>query len=920
MTTIRERTRCFGLGATPPPAIYKPFGTELGLDCNDNSNTVLGPDTLAYTDADSDGFGTGALTLFCRNLFLGNYSGVSGDCNDNNAAVGLPNRKVFEDFDGDTKGNVLSFLVICPAPAAIPGGYVLDSTDCADGDNTRWILDSIFVDFDGDSFTVGKALVCHGTAPEPGYSYVSKGTDCDDADPTLYRNPLVYIDLDGDGLHGSTSDTICFGATISAPFSLTSNGPDCDDADANASVLRPLFRDYDGDGYHGRIDSVCYGLTFPLYYTDSTLGLDCRDSSALEFPGQTWYFDNDGDGFGNPSVSQVSCTQPAGYGAGGTGDCNDNNVNVWRSGIFYEDIDGDGIYKRIVNICYGTSAPFGYVDTTLATLVGIDCDDNTFYDFTAPEAGLPIYTMYRDFDNDTYGAGPDTLFCTVPASGYSFVDGDCNDNNPAIDNTTFPFYKDQDGDGFGNVDSLIFACSAPTGYVADATDCNDTIATQFPGQVWYDDGDGDGFGWSGSTTVSCLPFFPWTSLDSTDCNRFDGTRWRSGEFFIDLDGDLYDNGVALLCYGSGIPAGYADSTWGADCNDGNEFAWRLDSFYVDQDVDSYSPGKAEVCYGAAIPFGFDTVTLGFDCDDNDTLVNVPTLAYFVDADGDTYGAGASSLYCTDPGVGYSLDGSDCDDTVDSVWTGAVLYVDVDEDGYWGDTATFCYGNTLPAGYLATTLGADCDDTDSTLYTSRNVFVDVDLDGYNNGQTTVCYGLTLPVGVDTVSLGADCDDNDPNKWRVANAFIDTDNDGYTAGQQNLCYGATLPAGYKLTSLGADCNDNNAAINPAAAEISNNGVDENCDGLDWGVGIEDVDAAVASVYPNPGDNIAVVQLSGNWTDVIEVAIRDMEGRTVSVQTLNVEDTKATINTQNLASGIYVISITDSRNTASVRWTKN
>ncbi|MBK7149598.1 MAG: DUF2341 domain-containing protein [Bacteroidetes bacterium] len=72
---------------------------------------------------------------------------------------------------------------------------------------------------------------------------------------------------------------------------------------------------------------------------------------------------------------------------------------------------------------------------------------------------------------------------------------------------------------------------------------------------------------------------------------------------------------------------------------------------------------------------------------------------------------------------------------------------------------------------------------------------------------------------------------PNSQITArNWYLDADNDGWAAVQIAL----TSPgAGWTITvpSGGSgDCNDANAAINPGAAEIPNNGIDENCDGLD------------------------------------------------------------------------------------------
>ncbi|MBX3257764.1 MAG: T9SS type A sorting domain-containing protein [Chitinophagaceae bacterium] len=68
--------------------------------------------------------------------------------------------------------------------------------------------------------------------------------------------------------------------------------------------------------------------------------------------------------------------------------------------------------------------------------------------------------------------------------------------------------------------------------------------------------------------------------DSADCAPDNAKKWRTAELYIDKDGDGYDNGKKLVCYGTNIPAGYIETSKGTDCNDNNA---------------AIHPGATEIC-------------------------------------------------------------------------------------------------------------------------------------------------------------------------------------------------------------------------------------------------------------------------------------------------------------------------------------
>jgi hypothetical protein len=112
---------------------------------------------------------------------------------------------------------------------------------------------------------------------------------------------------------------------------------------------------------------------------------------------------------------------------------------------------------------------------------------------------------------------------------------------------------------------------------------------------------------------------------------------------------------------------------------------------------------------------------------------------------------------------------------------AVWYLDADADGHYVSSSTMASnpgeGYTLVPG-----TEGDCDDADSAVYQTVNAFVDADNDGYatSASSTAMCIGASLPAGYIATSLGLDCNDAangiHPGASEICGNNIDEDCDG------------------------------------------------------------------------------------------------------------------------------------------------
>lgn len=652
-------------------------------------------------------------------------------------------------------------------------------------------------------------------------------------------------------------------------------------------------------------------------------GCDSILTINLSFvPSITYYADSDGDGLGNPAVSQPGCSPINNY-VTNSNDCDDTNPAIGLATIYYADADTDGLGD--------------------------------------PNA-------------------PATL--CAPTAGYVINNTDCNDANSAI-GVAQTYYEDLDGDGYGNAAVSQTICTPPANYVSDNTDCNDNNnavhpgATEIPNNGIDEDCNGSDLNTLGATlgmyqfegNTCAVPLWNVTAQptnatfgsygveDTTvlTCSQAANVLNFSGfntTTVVDLTQYYHFSITPANCYGLDLNRIiFKHKTSNSGLTPIVHLRSSLDNFTADiatkqlpnsnYKTDTINLGAAFDNVTSAIEFRWYITEIGsatatYRHDDVTVIGNINALAtqtYYADTDGDGFGDPAATITACSAPVDYVLDNTDCNDTNAEEFPGAVWYADTDNDGF-GDAGSSIISCTQPGNYVSDS--TDCNDTDNQIGSIVMYYVDADGDGFGDATDLGTNSCTPIAG--SVTNADDCDDTDnqvnPNATEVCDGFDnncdgnidegllqvifyeDADNDTY-GDVNSTVTDCTQPAGYVTNST--DCDDTNAAIHPGATDNTGNGVDENCDGVDGVLGIEESILAHLNVYPNPGTSSVVLNMTEGWAG-FQVTFVSVDGKEIALTAAKSSATELEFNTSTLVSGVYFIRLTSASGTALVRWVKN
>jgi hypothetical protein len=705
-----------------------------------------------------------------------------------------PSQTWYQDADGDGEGNPNVPVSYCFQPL----GFVTNNNDCDDNNaNINFFASEVCDGLDNN---------CNGLI--------------DDGLQTI----SIFIDTDLDGVGSMYGGETC-NFDLLPGFSYFDG--DCDDNDA---MISPFMNE------------VCNGVD------------DNCNGEINEGLGILVYLDDDGDGYGNDGVAVDGVCELAPGLVEIGGDCNDQDASVNPAGF---EICGDGMdnncdgldemcpvfgctdptafnYNPIANTDDGSCVPviFGCTnDFSLNYNPAANVDDGSCIPFVYGCTDVSAFNYNPTANTDDGSCIPFVYGCTdVAAFNYNPTantdDGSCIPFVYGCTDVAAFNYNPTANTDDGSCIPFVYGCTdvAAFNYNASAnTDdgscvpvifgCTNDFSLNYNPAANVDDGSCIPFVY-GCTDVAAFNYNPTANTDDGSCIPFVYGCTDVAAFNYNPTANTDDGSCIPFVYGCTDPLAL-NYTPAANTDDGSCIAVVLGC--TDVSACNYDL-NANVENGSCIlPQPEICNDLDDDCNGL-TDDGLPILILFTDLDGDGAGVGAGIVSCSFiPGYA-GIDG-DCDDndanvypwaneicnTIDENCNGVLndglwiaAYIDADGDGYGYPGISVDGLCELTPGYSGN--NGDCEDNDPAI---------------NPAVIEVCNGLD------------DNCDGQTDEGLLLMFYADLDQDGFGS-MDDVTLSCTQPNGYVLDN--SDCDDWDAMIYPGATEICDNGIDEDCNGLD------------------------------------------------------------------------------------------
>ena len=185
----------------------------------------------------------------------------------------------------------------------------------------------------------------------------------------------------------------------------------------------------------------------------------------------------------------------------------------------------------------------------------------------------------------------------------------------------------------------------------------------------------------------------------------------------------------------------------------------------------------------------------------------------------------------------------------------------------------------------------------TIYCSGNSGPNIDYSGpYPDDLAMPAHAGSVFEGINVISGSID-------NTLTGGSYLypDGDFDGYGSQTDSVLICADWLNCIFYRTVGLDCDDLDPNINPGAEEIPNNGIDENCDGLDVVTSLQRIENVRIDIFPNPATSAIYINVDGQLD--FRISLYDITGKQL-YSGLNI----SSIDIQSLTPGPYFLEIQD------------